>query len=320
MCPSYMATADEQHSTRGRARLLYEMLQGEVVTDGFRSEAVKEALDLCLSCKSCKSECPVGVDMAAYKSEFLAHYYEGRRRPLRSYAFGLIDHWGAMAEYVPWLANFFTQVPPFSAVVRWALDMAPERRMPPFAPKSFRRGFLARRRLPDDAEARCPPQPWRSAESPIPNPHVVLLWPDTSNNYFHPEVAHAAVTVLEAAGFQVDIPRERLCCGRPLYDHGMLTAARRRLAEILASLKDDIEAGTPIVGLEPSCVSVFRDELLRFFPDDPLARRLSQQVFVLSEFLVRTARCRRCTWTARPSFTRTATSGPRSTSTTRSPC
>jgi Fe-S oxidoreductase len=116
----------------------------------------------------------------------------------------------------------------------------------------------------------------------------VLLWPDCSNNYFHPEVAHAAVAVLESAGFTVDIPRQRLCCGRPLYDHGMLSAARRRLTEILESLRDDIEAGTPIVGLEPSCVSVFRDELLRFFPDDPLARRLSQQALFLTEFLVKT--------------------------------
>ena len=114
------------------------------------------------------------------------------------------------------------------------------------------------------------------------------MWPDCSNNYFHPEVAHAAVAVLDAAGFQVDIPRERLCCGRPLYDHGMLTAARRRLVEILTSLRADIEAGTPIVGLEPSCVSVFRDELLRFFPEDPLARKLSEQTFFLTEFLVKT--------------------------------
>jgi Fe-S oxidoreductase len=220
--------------------------------------------------------------MAAYKAEFLAHYYEGRVRPLRAYAFGLINHWGALAEYVPWLANLFTQVPPFREITRWALGMAPERRMPPFAPKSFRRGFLAQRRS-DEASALVR----RSLGEGGRIPPRVLLWPDTSNNYFHPEVAHAAVTVLEAAGFIVDIPRERLCCGRPLYDHGMLPAARRRLVEILASLKDDIEAGTPIVGLEPSCVSVFRDELLRFFPDDPLARRLSQQVFVLSEFLVR---------------------------------
>ncbi|MCX6551045.1 MAG: 4Fe-4S dicluster domain-containing protein, partial [Acidobacteria bacterium] len=282
MCPSYMATGEEQHATRGRARLLFEMLQGEVVSDGFRSEAVKEAMDLCLSCKSCKSECPTGVDMAAYKSEFLAHYYDGRRRPLRAYAFGLINHWGALAEYVPWLANVFTQVPPFSSFVRWALDMAPERRMPRFAPRSFRRTF-------------------RPALADGPRPRV-LLWADTSNNYFHPEVAHAAVTVLEAAGFHVEMPRERLCCGRPLYDHGMLTAARRRLVEgmltaarrrlteILESLRADIEAGTPIVGLEPSCVSVFRDELLRFFPDDPLARALSEQTFFLSEFLIKTGR------------------------------
>ena len=270
MCPSFMASRDEQHSTRGRARLLFEMLQGEVITEGFRSEAVKDALDLCLSCKSCKTECPTGVDMAAYKAEFLARYYEGRRRPLRSYAFGLINHWGAMAEYVPWLANFFTQVPPFSSVVRWALDMAPERRMPAFARRSFRRAFLAESRIPN------------------PEPRRVLLWPDCSTNYFHPEIAHAAAAVLSAAGFHVDIPRERLCCGRPLYDHGMLTAARRRLVEILEGLRGEIEAGTPIVALEPSCVSVFRDELLRFFPDDPRARKLSEQTFFLTEFLVKT--------------------------------
>jgi Fe-S oxidoreductase len=302
-----MATHDEQHTTRGRARLLFEMLQGEVITDGFRSEAVKDALDLCLSCKSCKSECPTGVDMAAYKAEFLARYYEGRRRPLRSYAFGLINHWGALAEYVPWLANVFTQVPPFSTAVRWALEMAPARRMPVFAPRSFRRAFLggqkpgarikkqvARRKKTEDASGLAPsakslaPGAVPSPQSPAPSPLRVLLWPDCSNNYFHPAVAHAAVAVLEAAGFQVDIPRERLCCGRPLYDHGMLTVARRRLVEILTSLRTDIEAGTPIVGLEPSCVSVFRDELLRFFPDDPLARKLSEQTFFLTEFLVKT--------------------------------
>jgi FAD/FMN-containing dehydrogenase/Fe-S oxidoreductase len=305
MCPSYMATLDEQHSTRGRARLLFEMLQGEVITDGFRSDAVRESLDLCLSCKSCKSECPTGVDMAAYKAEFLARYYEGRRRPLRSYAFGLINHWGALAEQAPWLANLFTQVPPFSTIVRWALDMAPERRMPAFARRSFRRGFLkARGQEPEARSQLASPRPagrllgegGKPEDEPAPSAQAlapglqsrrVLLWPDCSNNYFHPEVAHAAVSVLEAAGFHVVIPRERLCCGRPLYDHGMLTAARRRLVEILESLRCEIEAGTPIVGLEPSCVSVFRDELLRFFPDDPLAQKLSRQALFLTEFLVR---------------------------------
>ncbi len=269
MCPSYMATGDERHTTRGRARLLFEMLQGDVVTEGFRSEAVKEALDLCLSCKSCKIECPTGVDMAAYKAEFLAHFYEGRRRPLRSYAFGLISHWGAMAEYAPQLANFFMATRPFGPAVKWALDVAPERRLPAFASRSFRRSYRAEPRIPNPESRR------------------VLLWPDCSNNYFHPEVARDAVAVLEHAGFTVDIPRERLCCGRPLYDHGMLTAAKRRLVETLETLRAEIEAGTPIIGLEPSCISVFRDELLRFFPDDPLARKLSQQALFLTEFLVK---------------------------------
>lgn len=275
MCPSYMATGDEQHSTRGRARLLFEMLQGEVVQDGFRSEAVREALDLCLSCKSCKTECPTGVDMATYKAEFLARYYDGRRRPLAAYAFGLIHHWAALAERAPRLANLFTQTAPISGLAKWVLGIARERRLPAFAPVSFRRAFLSR------GQHRPPVPGPRSPQS------RVLLWPDCSNNYFHPEVAHAAVAVLEAAGFQVTIPRERLCCGRPLYDHGMLSVAKRRLTEILDALKDEIEAGVPIVGLEPSCVSVFRDELPRFFPRDPLARRLSGQVWFLSEFLER---------------------------------
>jgi Fe-S oxidoreductase len=213
-----------------------------------------------------------------------------------------------MAEYAPRVANFFMTVPPFSSSVKWALDVAPERRLPLFAPRSFRRGFVesqkpeARSQKPGKDQSPAPERrtlsepPNRRVEGRIPNPEPrvpspgsrrVLLWPDCSNNYFHPEVAHAAVKVLEASGFSVAIPRERLCCGRPLYDHGMLTAARRRLAEILESLRGDIEAGTPIVGLEPSCVSVFRDELLRFFPDDPLARKLSQQALFLTEFLVR---------------------------------
>jgi len=268
MCPSFMVTRDEQHSTRGRAHLLFEMMQGEVVRGGFRSPAVYEALDLCLSCKSCKSECPVGVDMAAYKAEFLAHYWERRLRPLRSYAFGFIHRWAALAEYVPTLTNVLTHVRPFSSMVKWALDIAPERRMPTFASRSFRRSFVARAPK-GDVRPR------------------VLLWADTSNNYFHPEVAGAAAEVLDAVGYRVEIPRKHLCCGRPLYDHGLLDAARRQLADILECLRADIETGVPIVGLEPSCVSVFRDELLRFFPDDALAHKLSEQMFFLTEFLER---------------------------------
>jgi Fe-S oxidoreductase len=205
--------------------------------------------------------------MATYKAEFLSHYYEGRRRPLRSYAFGLINHWSALAEYVPWLANVFTQTRPFSTWIKAILGVAPERALPAFAPRSFRRGFVPTVEPAGQTKPR------------------VLLWADTFNNYFNPDVSHAAVDVLQAAGFHVDVPRKHLCCGRPLYDHGMLTVAKRRLQEILDALGPDIDAGTPVVGLEPSCVAVFRDELLRFFPDDPTARRLSQQTFLLSEFL-----------------------------------
>jgi ferredoxin len=172
MCPSYGSRRRAAHDAR-RARLLFEMLQGDVVTEGFRSEAVKEALDLCLSCKSCKSECPTGVDMAAYKAEFLAHYYEGRRRPLRSYAFGLINHWGAVAEYVPGLANFFMAVPPFSSAIKWALGVAPD------ASAAFACSFASFRAEPQ--QNRSPlaaPVASRLSPQPRAQPGSRVPWPD----------------------------------------------------------------------------------------------------------------------------------------------
>jgi FAD/FMN-containing dehydrogenase/Fe-S oxidoreductase len=279
MCPSYMVTREEKHSTRGRARLLFEMLQGEVLTDRWRNEAVKDALDLCLACKGCKGDCPVQVDMATYKAEFLAHYYEGRLRPITAYAFGLIHRWARLAASVPsltpWLANAVTRAPLLGAVAKRAAGIAPERRIPAFAPETFKRQFRRHQRS----------QPPRNIDAPR-----VILWPDTFNNHFHPETALAAVEVLEAAGFQVVVPQQPLCCGRPLYDYGMLDTAKGLLRRILATLKPEIEAGTPVVGLEPSCVAVFRDELPNLFPDDADALRLSRQTFLLSEFLNREAR------------------------------
>ncbi|HZP88061.1 MAG TPA: FAD-binding and (Fe-S)-binding domain-containing protein [Burkholderiales bacterium] len=266
MCPSYMATGEEKHSTRGRARLLFEMLRGEVITGGWHESAVREALDLCLSCKGCKGECPVKVDMATYKAEFMSHYYAGRSRPRRAYAFGLIDRWARMASHAPGLANFLTQHEPFAAVARWFAEVAPQRRIPSIAKESFTQAFAKRRPIADEG-----------AE--------IILWPDTFTNYFQPDIAHAAVDVLERAGWRVRIPPVPLCCGRPLYEFGFLDQARAYLQRVMDVLDADIRAGTPIVGLEPACVSVFREELPNLFANDEQAKRLSEQVRLFSELL-----------------------------------
>ena len=269
MCPSFMVTREEKDTTRGRARMLFEMLQGDVITDGWKSDAVKDALHLCLACKGCKGDCPVNVDMATYKAEFLSHYYKGRLRPRSAYAFGLIYWWSRAAAWMPELVNFFTQAPGLRGAAKFIAGMAPERRIPAFAPYTFRRRF--------DEKPNADGKP------------AVMLWPDTFNNYFYPETAEAAVDVLEAAGYHVKIPEASLCCGRPLYDYGMLATAKRLLQRVLRELQPQLSAGTPIVVLEPSCASVFRDELTNLFPHDEDAKRLRQQTFVLNEFLEKKA-------------------------------
>jgi Fe-S oxidoreductase len=257
------------HPTRGRAHLLFEMLQQTVIgKQGWRDEHVKEALRLCLACKGCKGECPVKVDMATYKAEFLSHYYAGRLRPRSAYAFGLIFWWARLASLLPEVVNFCTQTPLLRDLAKAVAGVAPERQIPRFAPQTFQSWF-SRRPPRNQGERR------------------VILWPDTFNNHFHPEVAKAAVEVLEAAGCQVVVPQLFLCCGRPLYDYGMLDLARHQLRRILHALRAEIRAGTPIVGLEPSCTAVFRDELGELFPHDQDARRLREQSFTLGEFLVR---------------------------------
>ena len=269
MCPSYRATREERHSTRGRARLLWEMLNGDVLSGGWRNHAVREALDLCLACKGCKHDCPVTVDMATYKAEFLAHYYAGRLRPRQAYVFGWIHQWARIASAAPAMANLLTHAPGLADVAGWAVGMAPERRAPAFAPERFKRWFRRRGR--------------RTGGRPV------LLWADTFNDFFHPETAQAAVAVLERAGFRVYVPRVELCCGRPLYDYGFLGMARRWLRQILRTLRRPIRAGLPMVVLEPSCASVFRDELLNLLPGDEDARRLARQTCTLDELLTRHA-------------------------------
>jgi FAD/FMN-containing dehydrogenase len=199
MCPSYMVTKEEMHSTRGRAHLLFEMLQQNPMKGLWKAEPVREALDLCLACKGCKGECPVDVDMATYKAEFLSHYYERRLRPRHAYAMGWIYWWARLGSLAPPLANFVSQTPGLSAVFKWTGGISPHRQAPPFANETFKEWFFRRR--PRNRDGR-----------------PVILWPDTFNNHFHPEVAKAAVEVLEHAGCHVIVPRPSLCCGRPLYD------------------------------------------------------------------------------------------------------
>ena len=271
MCPSYKVTREERHSTRGRAHLLFEMLEGEVIQDGWKSESVKEALDLCLACKGCKNDCPVNVDMATYKAEFLSHYYAGRLRPRAAYAMGLIPWWARMAQVAPGLVNTLAQAPGLGTLAKSVAGIAPQRALPRFASRTLRQ---------------------RLAERPASGRHFekrVLLWPDTFTNHFHPESGLAAVEVLERAGFQVALPKKGLCCGRPLYDYGMLDLAKHSLRRILDAMKDELRQGTAVVGLEPSCVAVFKDELPALFPKDEDARRLTKQTFMLSEFLVQHA-------------------------------
>nr|BBH86567.1 dimethylmenaquinone methyltransferase [Thermosporothrix sp. COM3] len=266
MCPSFMVTREEEHTTRGRARLLFEMMQGDPLSQGWRSEKVREALDLCLACKGCKGDCPVNVDMATYKAEFLSHYYQGRLRPRTAYSMGLIYWWARLASHMPRIVNFVTQAPGLSSLVKLVGGFAQERQVPLFAAQTFKRWFQHRGTRRTEGTR-------------------VVLWPDTFHNYLKPEAARAAVEVLEAAGCQVVVPRQSLCCGRPLYDYGFLDQAKRLVRQILDTLAPEIEAGVPVVVLEPSCAAVFRDELRNLFPHDENAKRLSQQTMLLSEFL-----------------------------------
>lgn len=267
MCPSYQATLEEKHSTRGRARLLFEMARGETITDGWRSEEVRDALSLCLACKGCKRDCPVGVDMATYKSEFNAQHYDGRIRPAEHYSLGLVATWSRVAQWFPEFANIVAG----TALAKRIAGLDESRPLPRFARQTFRRWFNSR--------------PRRGGG------HRVLLWPDTFNNYFRPHTAIAAVEVLEAAGFAVAIPDKPLCCGRPLYDPGFLDRARTQWRTTLEVLAPELKIGTPIVILEPACASAFKDELINLYPKDSGAQQLSRQAIYFADFVSKHLAC-----------------------------
>jgi FAD/FMN-containing dehydrogenase/Fe-S oxidoreductase len=260
MCPSYRGTREERYSTRGRARLLAEMLRGELITTGWESEEVKDALEWCLGCKGCRSDCPTHTDMAAYKAEFMSHYYEGRRRPRQAWSMGRIGEWAPLASALPGLANALSGM----KLSKKIGGVAPERSLPKLAARTFRAAFRAQQQG-----------------------EPVVLFDDTFNNHFRPQTAAAAQKVLERAGCAVELPAKHVCCGRPYYDFGMLERARAALARVLDALAPQLERGLPVVVLEPGCLSVFRDELHQLFRGDARATRLAKAVVSLGEFLNR---------------------------------
>lgn len=268
MCPSYRATGEEEHSTRGRARLLFEMLQGDVITDGWRSTAVRDALDLCLACKGCLSDCPVNVDMATYKAEFLSHHYRHRLRPPAHYSMGWLPMWARLASAAPALVNTLTHNPALAGPIKIAGGVDRRRPLPRFA----------RQRFTD----------WWAHRAPHPAPRgrgTVLLWPDTFTNNFDPHIAKDAVTVLEAADFTVEVPEQTVCCGLTWISTGQLATAQNVLTRTLQVLAPALRTGTPVVVLEPSCAAVFRSDLPKLLNGNEDARRLAAQTYTLGEFL-----------------------------------
>ncbi|TVT31853.1 FAD-binding protein, partial [Amycolatopsis rhizosphaerae] len=268
MCPSYQVTKEEKHTTRGRARLLFEMLRGEVITDGWQSREVAEALDLCLACKGCTNDCPVNVDMPTYKAEFRHHHYRSWRRwrPRHAYAFGFIDQAARLAVRLPELVNAVTQTPGLARLARFAAGIDQRRPLPEFAPMTLQEWFR------------------RRGGTANKTGRAVVLFPDTFNNHLHTDVGVACVEALEAAGWRVIMPETHVCCGRPLYDYGFLGMAERYLRRVLDQLRVHVREDTPVVGMEPSCVAVFKDELTKMLPHDNDARRLAANVHHFAEF------------------------------------
>jgi len=267
MCPSFQATREEMHTTRGRANALRAALSGRLPPGSLTSHEMYQVLELCLQCKGCKAECPSAVDMARVKSEFLSLYQAEHGVPLRSRLFGEIAF---LSQFAPPFAGWINRIARTRAArgfLEKALRISHHRTFPPFASQPFRRQYARLRR--------------RSEGEPV------VLFIDTFVNFNHPEIGVAAVAVLEAAGYQVRLAPRQTCCGRAMISKGLLHRARRQAQRNLEALTPFVEAGIPIVGLEPSCLVTLRDEYLEFFPDDSRAEALAASSFLIEEFLTR---------------------------------
>ncbi|MDP9794309.1 FAD/FMN-containing dehydrogenase/Fe-S oxidoreductase [Catenuloplanes nepalensis] len=263
MCPSYLATREEKDSTRGRARVLQEVVRGEL---DWAHPSVHDAMDLCLSCKGCASDCPTGIDMATYKSEVLHQTYQGRLRPRSHYTLGKLPFWARLAGWVPRLANLGVRLPGVGKLALWLAGVDGRRSVPAFARKPFRRTF----------------KPEVTAKKPV------ILFADSFSDAFSPEVADATVRVLRAAGYEPRLPSGSVCCGLTWITTGQLDSAKKILTRTVAALALDARAGVPIVGIEPSCTAVLRSDVRELLPGDADAEAVAGSVRTLAELLSQT--------------------------------
>ncbi|WP_435298607.1 FAD-binding and (Fe-S)-binding domain-containing protein [Timonella sp. A28] len=287
MCPSYQATKDEKDSTRGRARVLQEMANGTLVTGGWKSPEVHEALDLCLSCKACSSDCPAGVDMAQYKSEVLYHSYKGKIRPRSHYILGWLPRWLRLIKKMPKLSNFALGFKPVASMAAWVGGMDQRRSFPQFADQSFsawwkREGKPAALQTGTLCEGSVALNDDAAALARKPR---VVLWTDSFSDALAPAVPQSALKVLTTAGYDVIIPEDEACCGLTWITTGQLDGARSQLSNLMAVLGPFAVNGIPIVGLEPSCTAVLRSDLVDLFPDDPRAHAIAQATHTVAELL-----------------------------------
>ena len=287
MCPSYLATRDEKDSTRGRARVLQELANGSLVS-GWDAPAVAEALDLCLSCKGCSADCPAGVDMATYKAEALYQRYRRRLRPASHYSLGWLPRWAGLTARSPWLArlaNARCASRRLAALVKRLGGIDRRRDLPRFAPQSFRQWFATRAAATPASGA---PRRRRAGSGATGARKPVLLWVDTFTNAFAPRSARPRCSVLEAAGYEVRVTGKQVCCGLTWISTGQLDGARRQLRRTLRALRPALDAGIPVVGLEPSCTAALRRDAAELLPGDKRAAALAGAVKTLAELLTAT--------------------------------
>jgi FAD/FMN-containing dehydrogenase/Fe-S oxidoreductase len=267
MCPSFLVTHEERDTTRGRAHSLFEMLHGGVIPSTWRNKEVKESLDLCLGCKGCKKECPVNVDIATYKSEFLSHYYHHRLRPLDAYSMGRIGTWARLGSKMPRLANFFSQTPGLRRLAKVMAGISPHRTIPKFSVEPFHQWYA------------------RNHDDRMTGKARVVLYPDAFNNYFYPHTLQATYLVLRHWGYDVVLPPGPITCARPLIHYGWLDAAKKEIKQTLNQLSPFIQDGVPVVFCEPSSASVYREEVSSLLPGDQDGKRLADLAFLVSEFM-----------------------------------